>query len=142
MTWFGWMIEQTCPSYGSVNRYRVTLVVTMTPGFTQPSREFTTRAPTSLLRTLDAVLRAADRPLLLVRVRRSDRALAVEGSSDDVVLDTGKVLYAATTDEDARVFRDVCLLPGIVCPHHHAVRQTDTGDATFGGVGLLGGDDL
>ena len=65
--------------------------------------------------------------------------LGVEGTTDDVVADAGQVLYTAAADHDHRVLLQRMTHTGDVSGDLVAVGQTDTGDLTQSGVGLLGG---
>jgi hypothetical protein len=55
-----------------------------------------------------------------------------------VVTGTGKVLYPAAADEDYAMLLKVVSFTGDIARNLNAVRQTDPGDLTQGGVRLLG----
>ena len=65
-------------------------------------------------------------------------AEAVEGTTDDVVTDTGKVADTTTLDQNHRVFLEVMTFTADVGGHFLTVGQTNTGDLTQSGVRLLG----
>ena len=64
-------------------------------------------------------------------------ALSVEGTADDVVTDTRKVLNTAATDHNDGVLLQVMTDTGDVCGDFVTIGQTYTGDFTQSGVGLL-----
>ena len=64
-------------------------------------------------------------------------ALSVEGTADDVVTDTRKVLNTAATDHNDGVLLQVMTDTGDVSCYFVTIGQTDTGDLTQCGVGLL-----
>ena len=64
-------------------------------------------------------------------------ALSVEGTADDVVTDTRKVLNTAATDHNDGVLLQVMTDTGNVCGDFVTIGQTYTGDLTQSGVGLL-----
>src|SRR5690606_28354943 len=86
---------------------------------------------TVLFRTLRAVLGAA---LLAVL-----DALGVENAADDVVAHARKVLYAAATDHDDRVFLQVVAFARDVADDFEAIGQADLGVLTQSRVRLLRG---
>src|SRR5262245_16657884 len=62
---------------------------------------------------------------------------SVEGATDDVVPDAGKVLYAAATNQDDRVLLEAVAFTRDVSSHFHRVRQTNASDLAEGRVWLL-----
>jgi hypothetical protein len=56
-----------------------------------------------------------------------------------VVTNTGKVLYAATTNQNHRVLLKVVSFSGDVTSYLHAVRETHTANLTKSGVWLFRG---
>ena len=65
--------------------------------------------------------------------------LSIQGTTDDVVTDTGKVLNTAAADQNHGVLLQVVTNTGDISGNFHTVGQTHTGDLTQCGVGLLGG---
>src|SRR5262245_55950170 len=91
----------------------------------------------SLLRALDAVLRATLRAGLLVRVGGARRAGGVERAADDVVAHAREVLNAATADEHDAVLLEVVTLTRDVRGGFDAVREAHAGDLAERRVRLL-----
>ena len=83
-----------------------------------------------LLRTLCAVEGAALHAL--------GNASSIESTADDVVTNAGQVADLAATDQDNRVLLQVVTDTGDVASTFDGVRQTNTGNLTQSGVGLLG----
>ena len=83
------------------------------------------------LGTLLTVLGTALHPVL--------DALSIEGTTNDVVTDTGKVLNTAAANQNDGVLLQVVADTGDVGGNLVAIRQADTGDLTKCGVRLLGG---
>ena len=63
----------------------------------------------------------------------------VQGTTDDVVTDTGKVLHTAAANHHDGVFLKVVAFAGDVSGNFDTVGQAHTGDLTESGVRLLGG---
>jgi hypothetical protein len=64
---------------------------------------------------------------------------AVEGTTDDLVADTGEVLDTAATEQNHGVLLEVVALTRDVSGDFHAVDQADTADLTKSRIRLLGG---
>ena len=64
-------------------------------------------------------------------------ALGIQSAADDVITYTGQVLYTAAADHNYRVFLQRMTYAGDVSGHFVTIGQTDTGDLTQCGVGLL-----
>src|SRR5262245_14778004 len=87
--------------------------------------------PPPLLRGLGAVSRA--------RLLAVANAGGVQGAADDLVPDAGEVLHAAPSHEDDRVLLQVVADARDVGRDLDARGQTDAGDLSERGVGLLRG---
>ena len=64
--------------------------------------------------------------------------LSIQSTADDVVTNTGKVLYTTATDQNHGVLLQVVANTGDISGNFHTVGQTHTGDLTQSGVRLLG----
>jgi hypothetical protein len=82
-----------------------------------------------LLRPLGAVLRAA-----LSTVRYAHR---VEDPTNNMITNTGKVLYTTAANEHDRVLLEVVTFTGNIGGNLHTVRQAYTSNLTKGRVRLL-----
>ena len=64
--------------------------------------------------------------------------LSIQSTTDNVVTNTGKVLYTAAADQNHGVLLQVVADTGDVSGNFHTVGQANTGDLTQCGVRLLG----
>src|SRR5690606_36627895 len=83
------------------------------------------------LRTLGTVLRTCLATIL--------HALQVERAANDVVANTGKILYTTATHQNHRVFLQVVAFAANVRNHFVTVGQANLGDLTQSRVRLLRG---
>jgi hypothetical protein len=62
----------------------------------------------------------------------------VQGAADDMITDPGQVFHPSPPDQDHGMFLEVMPDPRDIGGHLHAVRQTNPGDLSQGGIRLLG----